>query len=290
MQQPDLAAMVKKHAQEFPAPKKRTYLGLAPEMVAQIAAETQVCGYEVEIAALENGVWPQRYVRNKESFSAKDQLALLKAHVMVVGLGGLGGLLVSLLARMGVGRLTLLDCDVFEPTNLNRQMLSNMAALGQSKAQVALEHVNAVNPSVKVEIIERRFDDNSENLTLIENKTICADCLDNLKTRLQLANACQRANVPLVSASIGGFCGQLFTVYPGGEGLEAVYGNLDDGCDCEDSKGCEVEMGTPGPTAAAVSSLQAMEVAKIVMQKDQALKNRVLLLDFSDFNMQVIEI
>lgn len=285
-----LTEMARAKAKDYPAPKKRTYLGIAPADVAEIAVEAGVYGYEVEIAALEAGIWPKRYIRNYSSFNAQEQIALLQAHVVVVGLGGLGGLLVALLARMGIGRLTLVDFDRFDATNLNRQMLSSMDVLDESKAQTALKYVRSVNPSVHAEIFERSFDDSPENLTLLQNKTICADCLDNLKTRLELARACDKAGIPLVSASIGGFCGQLTVVHPGGEGLEAVYGFLDEGSNCEDSKGCEVDMGTPGPTAAAVSSLQAMEVAKVVMRKDTALKNAVVLLDFLSFNMQIIDL
>lgn len=285
-----IAEIVRACARDYPAPKKRTYPGISPGDVAAIAAETGVYGYEVETIALENGIWPQRYVRNTGSISSKEQIALLKAHVVVVGLGGLGGLLTALLARMGIGRLTLCDFDSFDATNLNRQMLSGMAVLGVSKAQTALEYVREVNPSVNADIYEKAFDSDSESLTLLQNKTICADCLDNLKTRMTLAQACNKAGIPLVSASIGGFCGQLTVVHPGGEGLEAVYGSLDEGCNSEDSKGCEVDMGTPGPTAAAVSSLQALEVAKVVMQKDTALKNSVVLFDFLSFNMQVIDL
>lgn len=286
----NLKEMAQAKAKNYPAPKKRTYLGLAPADVAEIAADAGVYGYEVEIAALEAGIWPQRYVRNYNSFSIGEQVALLRAHAVVVGLGGLGGLLVALLARMGVGRLTLVDFDRFDATNLNRQMLSSMAVLGESKARTALQYVRSVNPSVHAEIFERAFDDSSENLTLLQNKTICADCLDNLKTRMELARACDKAGIPLVSASIGGFCGQLTVVHPGGEGLEAVYGLLDEGSNCEDSKGCEVDMGTPGPTAATVASLQALEVAKVVVRKDTALKNSVVLFDFLSFNMQIIDL
>lgn len=285
-----LVKMVRARAKNYPAPKKRVYQGITPGDVAAIAADIGVYGCEVEIAALENGIWPQRYVRNTGSISVEEQIALLKAHVVVVGLGGLGGLLTTLLARMGVGRLTLCDFDSFDVTNLNRQILSDMAVLGMSKAQTALACVHEVNPSVNVEIYEKAFDQSSESLTLLKNKTICADCLDNLKTRMILSQACNAAGIPLVSASIGGFCGQLTVVHPGGRGLEAVYGSLDENCDSEDSKGCEVEMGTPGPTAAAVSSLQAMEVAKVVMHKDTALKSSVVLFDFSVLNMQVIDL
>lgn len=285
-----IAQWVKTLAKDYPGPGGATYLGIAPQDVAQIAAEADCFGYEVEIAALEANIWPQRYVRNTASISMAEQISLLKANVLVIGLGGLGGLLVSLLARMGVGRLTLVDFDHFDATNLNRQMLSNMDVLGQSKAKTALAHVKAVNPSVNTTIYEKAFDNSSINLTLFENRTICADCLDNLKNRLELAHACQTARVPLVSASVGGFCGQLTVIYPENGGLEAVYGLPETGCTCSNSKGLEVDAGTPGPTAAATASLQAMEIAKVIMQKNTTLKNSVVLFDFNTFSMQVVDL
>lgn len=286
----DLAALIQGAAGEYKSPGGVAYKGLALEDVAEIAAYAGIAAYEVEIAALRLGVWPRHYVRNTTSYSAAEQIALLAANVMVIGLGGLGGQTSIQLARMGVGRLTMVDCDTFDETNLNRQMLSHIEVIGQPKASVAYKIIAAINPAVQIEVRHKAWESDMADLSLLRGHDVCVDCLDNLKTRMLLARACKEAEIPLVSASIGGFCGQLTVFWPSGEGPEAVFGDFDDSLSCEDSKGCEVDAGTPGPTAAAVAALQALEVGKVIAKPDAALHNAVLLLDFSGYNMQIIDL
>ncbi len=93
-------------------------------------------------AALREGIFPECFERNFPSLSAPEQLRLFDSSVLVVGLGGLGGTLAPLLARVGVGRLLLADGDVFTPANLNRQWLATHQTLGESKARVAADHLH----------------------------------------------------------------------------------------------------------------------------------------------------
>lgn len=290
MQKPELEMLALNAAAEYTGPGGVVYRGLGLKDVAEIAARAGVYGYEVEKAALQQGVWPRRYVRNTTSYSATEQIALLSARVMVVGLGGLGGQTAIQLARMGVGRLTLMDCDIFDETNLNRQMFSDTEAVGQTKTAVAQARIAGINPSIEVKVRHKAWESDMADLNLLKGHDVCVDCLDNLKTRMQLARACKEAEIPLVSASIGGFAGQLAVFWPSGEGPEAVFGAFDDGLSCEDSKGCEVDVGTPGPTAAAVASLQALEVGKVIAKPGTALHNAVLLLDFAGYTMQAIDL
>ena len=109
-----------------------------------------ISGREVEIAALEREIIPERYARNFKTFCFEDQAALLKAKVTVIGLGGLGGGVTEILARDGFGRLILIDGDHFEESNLNRQFLSTRDLLDTPKAAAAAQRVKRVNPSVEV--------------------------------------------------------------------------------------------------------------------------------------------
>jgi hypothetical protein len=95
------------------------------EHVVLLARDAGLTRREVEIAALERHVLPQRYLRNYGTLGIEGQLLLARSHVAVIGLGGLGGYVVEGLARMGVGKLTLVDGDVFFDHNLNRQLLSS---------------------------------------------------------------------------------------------------------------------------------------------------------------------
>ena len=98
---------------------------------------------EVEGAALEAGLLPARYHRNGNTISLEQQLLLFRSHVAVIGSGGLGGYIIEQLARLGVGRITAVDPDVFEEHNLNRQLLSSPEALGKPKVDAALNREGA---------------------------------------------------------------------------------------------------------------------------------------------------
>ncbi len=102
----------------------------------------------MKLVALQNDIVPEHYARNLRFFSVEDQIALLNSQVGVVGLGGLGGAVTEILARIGFGRLVLLDGDMFEESNLNRQFLSKTDLLGSSKANAAKQRVAEVNPSI----------------------------------------------------------------------------------------------------------------------------------------------
>ncbi|MGB9826199.1 MAG: ThiF family adenylyltransferase, partial [Desulfofundulus sp.] len=138
------ARTVKVHAgsQEY------NILPQAAEM--ELAKELNMPRREIQITALESGIVPGRYLRNMGTVGVAGQLRLLSSTVAVVGCGGLGGLVVELLARMGVGRLVLVDGDVFDDNNLNRQVLCTEADLGKPKVMAAYERALAVNAAVEV--------------------------------------------------------------------------------------------------------------------------------------------
>jgi len=102
----------------------------------------------VEEAALERGILPARYQRNRNIISVSDQLKLFRSSVAVIGCGGLGGYIVEELARLGVGKIVVIDFDVFEEHNLNRQLFSSPAHLGTAKVAAAAKRIGEINPAV----------------------------------------------------------------------------------------------------------------------------------------------
>jgi molybdopterin/thiamine biosynthesis adenylyltransferase len=164
-------------------------------------------------AALEKGIFPECFERNFPSLSAAEQLRLFQSSVLVVGLGGLGGTLAVLLARVGVGRLLLADGDVFAPSNLNRQWLATQATLGRNKALVAAEHILAINPALSVEAIPQFLDPQSLPDYLAQVQ-IVLDGLDNLQARRDLFAAAEKARVPLVHGAVHGHFGHVSTIFP----------------------------------------------------------------------------
>jgi len=240
---------------------------------------------EIETAALQQEVVPTRYLRNMGTVGIEGQLKLLRAMVAVVGLGGLGGHAVEALARMGVGRLTLIDGDTFDDHNLNRQLLSKEANRGREKAAEACRRVAEVNGAVTAVCHCETL--TKENLPrLLEGAEVVVDALDSLTVRLVLQDGAAELGIPMVHGSIGGFLGQVMTILPGDRGLHALYG---DGTNLPEH-GLEWEMGTPAATPMAVAAWEAQEVVKLLTGEGELLRDRLLVLDMASGTAQALSL
>jgi len=163
-----------------------------------------------------------RYERNIPALSAAECEALRNKRVLIVGCGGLGGHLVDLLARVGVGTLRVVDGDVFEASNLNRQLLSDVSLLGKSKANAAADHITRVNPDISVEAIAAFLnEDNAANL--VSQCDAVLDALDNIESRKVLAHACEKAGIPYIYGAIQGWVSQAAVSMPGDHLIDALF-------------------------------------------------------------------
>mgnify|MGYP003308651627 CR=1 FL=1 len=163
-----------------------------------------------------------RYTRNIPALTEEECLLLRKKRILVVGCGGLGGHIIDQLARIGVGFLRVVDGDVFEETNLNRQLLSSMPLLGVSKATAAAEHIARVNPDIAIEAVES-FLTKDNVVELLADCDIVLDALDNIPSRKLLASACDDAGIPYVYGAIQGWVAQAGVSMPGDQLIEALY-------------------------------------------------------------------
>ncbi|MBR7178910.1 MAG: HesA/MoeB/ThiF family protein [Oscillospiraceae bacterium] len=163
-----------------------------------------------------------RYERNIPALTEAECLSLNNKKVLVVGCGGLGGHLIDQLARLGVGHLRVVDGDVFEESNLNRQLLSETALLGASKARAAADHVRRVNPDVTVEAAET-FLTASNVREWISGCDVVMDALDNIPTRRILADACAEAGIPYVYGAIQGWVAQAAVSMPGDDLIGKLF-------------------------------------------------------------------
>jgi len=227
----------------------------------------------VEQRALAAGLVPLRYQRNLGTVGAAGQARLLASTVAVAGCGGLGGWVIEGLARMGVGRLTLMDADCFDESNLNRQLGSLESTLGQPKAHVLAERVRAVNAAVTVTPhVGRLTTDNATHF--LEGAEAVVDALDTIPDRLTLARAAASAGLPLVHGAVAGYTGQVMTILPGDPGLEALYGG-----DAPPERGLETTLGNPAATPMMVAAWQIQEVVKILVGSGELIRRRLLILD-----------
>jgi molybdopterin/thiamine biosynthesis adenylyltransferase len=253
--------------------------------VRELAAVNDCSTREVELAALEAGIVPWRYVRNVGTIGLEGQAKLLQAMVAVVGLGGLGGFVTEALARMGVGRLILIDGDVFEEHNFNRQLLSGEGKLGKAKAEVARQRVAEINSAV--EVTARVAMLTRENLPeLLHGADVVVDALDRLPIRLVLQEGAQAMGIPLVHGSIAGFLGQVMTIFPGDPGLRGLYGSADG----LPEQGLEAQLGTPAATPMAVAGWEAQEVVKVLTGCGEPLRNRLLVMDMGTGAVDFLEL
>ena len=163
-----------------------------------------------------------RYTRNVPALTEEECLSLRQKRVLVVGCGGLGGHIIDQLARIGIGSLRMVDGDVFEPSNLNRQLLSEVPLLGFSKAKAAVQRVARVNPQTETEAVEAFLtEDNAA--ALVEGCDAVLDALDNIPARKALAAACADAGIPFVYGAISGWVAQAAVSMPGDNLMEKLF-------------------------------------------------------------------
>ncbi len=161
-------------------------------------------------------------MRNIPALSEAECNLLHNKRVLIVGCGGLGGNLISILLRIGVGNLRIVDGDVFDPSNLNRQLFSSVPVLGQNKARIAAQSASNINPDVHVDVIEEFFTEENAAV-LLQDCDIVLDALDNIPSRRLLAFACEKAGVPLVYGAISGWVSQAAISLPGDRLIDTLY-------------------------------------------------------------------
>jgi len=237
---------------------------------------------EVEEVALERGILPARYQRNRKAMTVTDQLALFRSSVAVIGCGGLGGYVVEELARLGVGRIVVIDPDVFEEHNLNRQLFSSPANLGQAKVQAAAARISEINPAVTLIPVQAAFAPEN-GAELLRGCRVAVDALDTIQVRLELAGVCDLLEIPLVHGAIAGWYGHVTTHYPGDDTLQTLYRSWKGG------RGVEENLGNPSFTPALVASLEVAEVCKLLTGQGATLRGRQLMIDLFAMELNVID-
>ncbi len=264
-------------------PDNSSYVSLLLAEALAISERTGFSLWQVEAAAMASGILPERYSRNQKILSCADQLLLLNSHVAIIGLGGLGGAVTEILARLGVGHLTLVDGDVFDESNLNRQLLSSPARLGEKKAKVAAWRVQEVNPAVVVREVDEFFTAAS-SAGILHGIHLAVDCLDTIPARFLLENACRRAEIPMVSAAIAGASGQATTVFPSDPGLTRIYGAAEK----VRQKGVEASLGTLPFAAMYMAAVECAEAATLLLGRSSELRNKLLLADLRDYSSEMV--
>lgn len=223
-----------------------------------------------------------RYNRNMNTLSREENERLKSFKVCVVGCGGLGGYVIELLGRLGVGSITAVDGDVFDETNLNRQLLSSEELIGISKAFTAQERMKKVNSDVAVHSINAFVtEENCEQI--INGHDIVVDALDNMTARRLLERHCEIQNIPLIHGAIAGWFGQVSTIMPGDRTLQKIY-------PANENKGAETELGNPSFSPAMVASIETAETVKVLLGRGEILRNRLLTIDLLNQEYEIFDL
>ena len=240
--------------------------------------------YEVEEIALSKGITPTRYSRNQRILSISDQKRLHLAHIAIIGLGGLGGGVTELLARIGIGNLTLIDGDSFDESNLNRQLLSTVSNIGTPKATAACDRVRNINPATRVKT-HLQFLEQHNGYDLLDGVDLAIDCLDTISDRFTLEQICKDRKIPMISAAIAGKSGQATVIFPEDTGLKTFYGQRENA----PKRGVEASIGTLSFTAAYMASIECAEAINIILKNNSPLRNSLLFTDLSDYSVERIQ-
>ncbi len=213
------------------------------------------------------------------------QQRLLAAHALVIGAGGLGSPVALYLGTAGVGRITIIDHDTVDVTNLQRQIAHNLSRVGQPKAASAAQTIHAINPEVRVIALQERADA-SRLAELLVDVDIVLDCSDNFATRHAVNAACVAQGKPLVSGAAIGFDGQISVYDTRGEAHPCYACIFPPEATFEETR-CAT-MGVFAPLVGIIGTMQAAEALKMLARVGTSLAGRLQMLDAR--NMEWTEI
>ena len=221
----------------------------------------------------------ERYARHivLREIGGAGQVRLAAASVVVIGAGGIGVPALQYIAAAGVGRIVIVDDDDVSLSNLQRQVFYRTVHVGQSKAQLAMERVREINPHVAVEPHATRITaDNA--VSLLSGADVVLDGSDNFATRLTVADTAHALRIPLVSAAIGQFHGQLGT-WRGWEADMPCYRcYVGDAFDADDCDTC-ADDGVLGAMTGMLGSMAALEVVRVIHPFGENQNGRLHLID-----------
>ena len=245
-------------------------------------------GYECQMPHTLDPEQRNRYQRHLQlpEVGEEGQLSLLDAKVLLLGAGGLGSPAAMYLAAAGIGTLGIIDMDVVDESNLQRQILHNIERVGARKVDSAKETINSLNPDVNVVAYDARL--SSENiLDILEGYDVVVDGADNFPSRYLLNDASVKLGIPVVHGSIFRFEGQV-TVFDPRDGV--TYRDMQPETPTENIVPNCAEAGVLGVLPGIVGSIQALETIKLILNIGENLSGRLVVFDSLEMTFHEYEI
>jgi adenylyltransferase/sulfurtransferase len=220
-----------------------------------------------------------------KDFGLLGQRKLKESRVCVVGAGGLGSPIMIQLASMGAGYIRVIDRDVVDISNLQRQHIYSMDVLGVPKVEAAKKRLTLLNPFIQIEAVPMSIKSgNAEKL--LDNVDLVVDALDAMNPRYAINRACNNLNIPFIHGGVIMQHGIASTIIPGKTAcLECFQGNISD----KDLPGCAV-LGVHPSVISIIASIQVSEAVKILLGNEPELTNKLLFVDIQDLSFEKIQI
>lgn len=234
-------------------------------------------------------VYQNMISRQKEIFSEEEQEILRTTPIVIIGCGGLGGTIIEQFVRAGFEELTIVDQDVFDETNLNRQVRSNLGTVGKSKVKITKSAMEQINPNINITDYDLIIDEKNISKILKGNK-ILVDAVDNVYTRVLISREAKQQGMVFVHSAVEKTMGQLSVFEPNSVSYEELFRlkSVDKALD-DDVKNYLLSISAKKPQVLGVTpsifgSLQVNETIKYILnKKDVVLAPKVLMWDL--FNM-----
>jgi molybdopterin/thiamine biosynthesis adenylyltransferase len=231
----------------------------------------------------------ERYSRQLvlKNIGAKGQEKILSAHILIVGVGGLGCPAAENLVRSGVGNIGLIDDDIVGLSNIHRQSLFDTKDVNKSKVIVAKKKLKAINPNTKIKTYKKRL--NNKNIKeIMKNYDLIIDGSDNFETKFLLNDICLKYKKKLITGAISKFDGHIFTFNFKDKKTASLRDFYQEEEISDDILNCEFE-GVLGTTATIIGAVQANEAIKMITEIGQNLNNEILIIDLLNLNFRKVK-
>lgn len=251
-------------------------------MLLSLSARHELTPLEGLRLALENNILPEIYLRNYPSLDIEQHIRLTDARVLLVGLGGLGGYILEILGRTGTGSFILADGDIFEESNLNRQLLGTVDTLEKSKVEAARLRLAKISPFCRCRAIAG-FLGQKDLPRILENVDLVIDALGGIEFRSALLQETSRAGLALVTGFVAGTTGLACTVYPGGKNPSAFWQG-------KNQDGAEDSLGNMATIVSLIAAVQASEALRILVGEKSGLADQVFLADLQTLTFDLLQL
>lgn len=218
--------------------------------------------------------------RQNPLFNKKEQEKLKDMVVLIAGAGGLGTNQAQQLQRIGIKKIYLYDYDQIAESNLNRQLFYGKNDIGKSKVKKAKKHLESFGLNTKIEIFNKKID---ENLEIPDDIDLIFDALDNFSSRFLLEKIAEKNNLPLIHAGVQSWYGQITAIIPGKTvSLKEIFGEIEK----EDNESPPVF----SPVVSIVASMQVIEGIKVYLKHDDVLLNKLLVIDLKQNTIDTVKL